>query len=363
MLAFVLAFVASFVATFLIIRSSTVHGHLSHDHDEGPQKIHAAPVPRIGGIGIVVGVVTGLGVLALRQGVSPAFVGLLGACAAPAFVGGVTEDFTKQVSASRRLLITAFSAFLGAWLLDGVIRRTGLAWLDTHLAQSWGLGCLLAVFAICGVTNSVNIIDGFNGLSSMCVTIMLTAIGFVAFEVGDYTLVACCAACAGAVLGFFAWNFPAGLIFLGDGGAYFIGFVLAELGVQLIGRNAAVSPMFPLLVCIYPVFETVFSIYRRRFIRKVSPGVPDGVHLHHLVFKRMMRWTVGREDAKLLTRRNSMTSPYLWALCLFSVFPAVLFWDETLPLVLCIVGFGVLYSYLYWRIVRFRAPRWLTRKP
>ena len=65
------------------------------------------------------------------------------------------------------------------------------------------------------------------------------------------------------MLGFFVWNFPAGLIFLGDGGAYFLGFYVAELAILLLHRNPAVSPMFPLLLCIYPVFETLFSIYRR----------------------------------------------------------------------------------------------------
>jgi len=163
----------------------------------------------------------------------------------------------------------------------------------------------------------------------------------------------------GAVLGFFAWNYPAGLIFLGDGGAYVLGFLLAELALLLLGRNPRVAPMFPLLVCIYPVFETVFSIYRRRFIRRTSPGVPDGVHLHHLIFKRLLRWTVSRKDARALTRRNSMTSPYLWALCLTSVAPAVMFWDDNGVLFVCIVIFAGVYSLLYWRIVRFRTPRWL----
>ena len=85
------------------------------------------------------------------------------------------------------------------------------------------------------------------------------------------------------MLGFFVWNFPAGLIFLGDGGAYFLGFYLAELAILLLHRNPEVSPMFPLLLCIYPVFETLFSIYRRkcaarpagRHARRRPPAQPD----------------------------------------------------------------------------------------
>jgi UDP-N-acetylmuramyl pentapeptide phosphotransferase/UDP-N-acetylglucosamine-1-phosphate transferase len=117
--------------------------------------------------------------------------------------------------------------------------------------------------------------------------------------------------------------------------------------------------MFPLLVCIYPVFETVFSIYRRRVLQEVSPSMPDGIHLHSLVYRRVMRWAVGSNSAQALTQRNSMTSPYLWLLCMFAVVPAVLFWNNSLVLGGFIVLFGLVYITLYWRIVRFKAPRWL----
>jgi hypothetical protein len=124
-------------------------------------------------------------------------------------------------------------------------------------------------------------------------------------------------------------------------------------------RNPTVSPIFPLLVCVYPVFETLFSIYRRRFLRAVPPSMPDGIHLHSLIYRRVMRWAVGNRSAKALTRRNSMTSPYLWLLCMMSVVPAVLFWDNTLALAAALALFGVSYVVLYWRIVRFKAPRWM----
>jgi UDP-N-acetylmuramyl pentapeptide phosphotransferase/UDP-N-acetylglucosamine-1-phosphate transferase len=96
----------------------------------------------------------------------------------------------------------------------------------------------------------------------------------VAFQVGDTADRALALAGIGAVLGFFLWNFPAGLIFLGDGGAYFLGFYVAEVSILLLVRNPEVSPLFPLLVCIYPVFETLFSIYRRRSCAPCRPACP-----------------------------------------------------------------------------------------
>jgi UDP-N-acetylmuramyl pentapeptide phosphotransferase/UDP-N-acetylglucosamine-1-phosphate transferase len=218
---------------------------------------------------------------------------------------------------------------------------------------------LVTMFVVTGVANSVNIIDGFNGLSSMCAMLILGAVAYVAFQVDDVSVMWLALAGVGALLGFFVWNYPAGLVFLGDGGAYFVGFYVAEVSILLLHRNPQVSPMFPLLACIYPVFETLFSIYRRRVLRDQSPGVPDGIHLHSLIYRRVVRWAAGAREAKSLTRRNSATSPYLWLLCMCAVVPAMLFWDSTAALAGFILIFSVGYTVLYWRIVRFRSPRWL----
>jgi UDP-N-acetylmuramyl pentapeptide phosphotransferase/UDP-N-acetylglucosamine-1-phosphate transferase len=281
-------------------------------------------------------------------------------CGVPAFGAGLLEDFTKKVSPRYRLLATALSAGLAIWFLDAAITRTDIPGMDWVVGYGAG-SALLTAFAVAGIANSVNIIDGFNGLASMCVVIMLAALAYVAFQVGDPVVGTLAVAGIGAVLGFFVWNFPAGLIFLGDGGAYFLGFFVAELSILLLVRNPEVSPLFPLLVCIYPVFETLFSIYRRRFLRDVPPSMPDGIHLHSLIYRRVMRWAVGNKGARSLTRRNSMTSPYLWLLCMLSVVPATLFWDNSLLMTIFLAMFGFTYIGLYWRIVRFKSPRWMVR--
>lgn len=352
------AFVAS-VVTLYLIRSSHLHARGSGDHDfRGPQKFHARVVPRIGGIGIVVAYVAAMAFVGWRhRGWLEMVLNLL-VCSLPAFAAGLTEDFTKRVSARLRLIATAISAALGGWLLDATIVRTdipGLDWIASHPVG----GILLAVFVVAGVANSVNIIDGMNGLASMCVVLMLSGLVYVAVQVGDMTLAAFGIAAVGAVLGFFLWNYPNGLIFLGDGGAYFLGFVLAELGILLLYRNSAVSPLCPLMICFYPVWETIFSMYRRRVIRKRPMGAPDGIHLHSLIYRRLMRWAVGSQDAAMLTKRNSMTAPYLWIMCAVSIVPATLWWDNTAALAASMLLFSLVYLILYWRIVTFRTPRWL----
>ena len=329
------------------------------DHDvSGPQKFHAQPVPRIGGVGIFVGL-TGATLSMALLGPSAQLAALVLVCGVPAFAAGLLEDLTKRVRPAWRLLATALSALFAIALLGASINYTSIPGLDTLVAFPAG-AALITVFAVAGIANSVNIIDGFNGLASMCVVIMLSALAYVAYQVDDPLIGQLALAGIGAVLGFFLWNFPTGLIFLGDGGAYFLGFLVAELSILLLHRNPGeVSPMFPLLVCIYPVFETVFSIYRRKFLRAVPSSMPDGIHLHSLIYRRMLRWAVGDQSARALTRRNSMTSPYLWVLCMSSAVPAVLLFNNTLLLALVLTLFGLGYVVLYWSIVRFKSPRWM----
>jgi UDP-N-acetylmuramyl pentapeptide phosphotransferase/UDP-N-acetylglucosamine-1-phosphate transferase len=360
-----LAFAVSAALTLLIVRSSKLHAHRSADRDfSKPQKFHAVPVPRIGGLGIVLGIVAAVGALAWQGGVAPAESALLLlACAMPAFVAGLVQDFTDTITPRGRLVATAVSALLAFVVLDAALTETAIPGIDWIASFTVG-SLLLTVVTVAGIANAINIIDGFNGLASMCVVLMLTAVAYVGYQVGDPLIGVLALAGIGAVLGFFLWNFPAGLIFLGDGGAYFLGFFVAELCLLLLQRNPGeVSPLFPLLVCIYPAFETLFSIYRRAFLRAVPPSMPDGIHLHSLVYRRVLRWAVGDQSAKALVRRNAMTSPYLWVLCMLSLAPAVLFWNNTAVLACCLVLFALSYVALYWRIVRFRSPRWLRFRP
>lgn len=356
----ILSFIASLFMTLLIIRSAHAHGRLSVDHDlEGVQKFHATAVPRVGGVGIFFALVASACLALFLRPNEGMLLWMLILAAIPAFGSGLTEDLTKKVSPNRRLLFTAVSAGLGIWLVDATIVKAAIPGVDWALGY-FPVAVLVTVFAVTGVANAVNIIDGFNGLASMCVLIMLFAISYVGLQVNDVFVVTTALVLIGGVLGFFIWNFPAGLIFLGDGGAYLLGFMVAELAVLLVHRNTGVSPMFPLLTCAYPIFETVFSIYRKKFLRGGSPGMPDGVHLHMLVYKRVMRWAVGSREAQSLTNRNSLTSPYLWLLCLTSVVPAVLWWNNTAILASFLLLFAMSYLLLYWSIVRFKTPRWLV---
>lgn len=375
MIALAIAFLTSLVITLLALRYQHLHGHLSADHDLlGIQKFHAVPVPRIGGVGIYLGILSG--VLAKYWEGDPAAIPIswLLACALPAFGAGLIEDLTKRVGVRERLVATAISAILAGIFLDAWLTRLDVAILDSLLPHpkidlafktleiTGLLSILVTAFAVAGVANAFNLIDGYNGLAGVVAIMSLFGLAFVADILGDRIVLIAALAVVGAIAGFLIWNYPNGLIFLGDGGAYCVGFLVAELSLLLVTRNPQVSPWFPLLLSFYPIFETIFTIFRRVFISRSNPGLPDAAHLHQLIYRRLVRWAVGSRCPKELGKRNAMTSPYLWVMSTLAVIPAVLFWNNTRAL----IGFSILFVFtyilLYFSIATRKHPRWLIIK-
>ncbi len=358
MFSFFVSFVASALLTLLIIKQARLHGPALDADFRSVQKVHLHAVARIGGLPIFAAVLLSGAISIWRVPAMYSWLCYLMLCAAVAFVGGIVEDYTGNVSAMRRLLLTMAAAALGYVLLDARLDRIDFPYGSWRLIY-WWMVLPLTVLAVAGIANAINIIDGFNGLASVVTICMLMSLAYVAGQVGDVFVLVAALTVAGATAGFLIWNYPVGLIFLGDGGAYLIGFMLGELALLLVMRNDQVSTWYAALLLIYPAFETVFSAYRRLFLRGKSPALPDGIHLHSLIFRRIVQWAVGRKDARALMRRNAMTSPYLWMLSLMAVIPATIFWKNTGVLIFFCLLFVVSYVWLYARIVRFKSPRWL----
>ncbi|ARP92250.1 glycosyl transferase [Bordetella genomosp. 9] len=357
-----IAFLVSAAITLLTLRYGHLHARYTADSDmTGVQKYHVRPVPRVGGIALVVAMLVVAGAAAWREPALLKPLLLLLLAGMPAFLGGLAEDLTKRVRALVRLLLAMLAGALGYYLLDAAVVRLDIIGVD-WLLQFWAISLVCTMIAVGGAANAINIIDGYNGLAAVVSAMILAGMAYVSYYLGDRLLVVASVGMMGAIGGFLIWNYPRGLIFLGDGGAYFIGFMIGELSVLMLYRHPEVSAWFPLLLCIYPVFETLFSIYRKRWLRGRSPGVPDGVHLHMLVYKRLVRWAIGSTEARHKIQRNAMTSPYLWVLSSLAVIPAVLFWQYEYVLMGFVALFSIVYLLLYRTLVRFATPRWLMVK-
>ncbi len=357
-----LAFLATLVAALGAIRWAA--SHRTEYALNKPQRFHSGNVSRLGGVAVFIGLTTSWGAGRLTTWLGDPsslhldvwlfwwWVALL-----PAFVGGLIEDVTQRLAPRHRLLLSACTALLAVGLLGLRLPRLDLPWLDaTWISMPW-LGVLVALLAVAGLPHAFNIIDGYNGLSSMVAVIVCLALAHVALQVGDRGLAAALVSLAAATGGFLVWNYPRGLLFAGDGGAYIWGVVIAFASLSLVQRNPDVSPWFPMLLLMYPVWETVFSIYRR-VVRGVSPGVADALHFHQLIYRRIVRRVLDDDAARRMLRRNSRTSPYLWAFTLVTVVPALLFWRHTWILMAFCVVFVISYIFAYMAIVRFKVPNW-----
>lgn len=351
--------VVAFTVGGLIVVSERWHGKITGDYDlDKPQANHSRATPRVGGLAVVAGSLAGLLVLGPSNMTLTWLWPVLFIAAMPVFFAGLLEDLTKDVGSGKRLMAAFISAAIAWWLLGGV-SRVGLSWADWVLSF-WPISLVFTMIAVGGCTHALNIVDGMNGLAGMIATLMAVSLALVALQVQDVPIFVIATALASATLGFLVWNFPFGRVFLGDGGAYFLGFMLAELAVQLVVRNPSVSPFYALAVLFYPVFETLFSIWRRRFKRGVPVDQPDALHLHQLVFRRLVRVTFSRDRRHAVPALcNAMASPYLWVLALIGLVPATIWWDNAWALCASLAVFAGVYIWLYSRLVSWRRPRWL----
>lgn len=343
--------VTSFVATLLatgLVRYFSMQHSFGHDKDEGVQKFHTQTTSRLGGVGLIVGVFVAIALSVKTMPEVASLSGWLLIASMPVVVGGLVEDLTHRVSPGMRLSLAMASSLFVLFVLNIGVSRTDIFWIDYLLTlQPIFIG--LTIVVVSGFINATNIIDGFHGLASGTIALVLLGLAALAYQASDWTLVNLCLMTCAIVLGFFCWNWPFGKIFLGDAGAYLLGFWTIELGLLVVNRCTSISPMAPLLVGLYPIVETLFSMYRRKFVRSHPMGHPDSLHLHTLLFRRVVS-------------HNYAVAPYLWLLTIVNGAMAVYFARSTSALLGIMLLFAVSYVLLYAQLVRFRTPLFLLKE-
>ena len=335
----------------LILLTKGWHGPVTFDTDVGPQKFHQKATPRIGGTALFLGFWAAIPFAApsTRELLVP--LGLWGALA---FFAGSGEDLWKKTRPALRLMATAGAALLFCLHTGYRVTRLELPIADEFLVIPF-ISIAFTVFAIAGLMNAVNIIDGFHGLASGSVILMTGALGIVAAAAGDDQLCLAAAVVVAILLGFLTFNFPFGHLFLGDGGAYVSGFWLACLAVMLPQRNPEVSAWLSFLIVVYPVIETMYSIFRKTVRRRRSPLEPDGLHLHMLVHR-----SFARSISQVLRRPrliNPITSMLLWCFCLPGLLIAIAVPDQQVWLIAGVALQVTLYAAIYRWALAFRSSR------
>ena len=264
------------------------------------QAAHSRPTLRIGGLGILLGVLAGTLALSFDPELL-SYASLLLVSAIPLILAGFAEDLGFGVPPKLRLGAIALSALLCASFLPATVSSLGVPGVDALLAF-YPLALIFTIFAASGVTNAFNLIDGLNGLASFTAVTTSVALSALALIAGLAHLQTFYGMFAVVTLGFFILNYPFGKLFLGDGGAYLLGHCLVWGGVTLANQVSGLSPFAILLIFFWPIADTALAIWRRA--RLSSPADrPDRLHFHQLVMRFLEIRLLGRN-------RRTLANPF-----------------------------------------------------
>jgi len=293
-IAAVAALIVSLVSIFFVLMFTRRFGLF--DPVEA-RKVHTGNVPRLGGIGIILGFVAGLVVYTLVSGGSFDFrVWALILGSALVFVMGVWDDL-KPWRARVKLLVQVAAA-LTVIAAGYVFKTLRIAGLGTPVELGW-FGYVLTFCWIIGVTNAVNLIDGIDGLAGTVSVLAALTFAYIFRLGGNGDALMICLILAVSISGFLAYNLPLprAKIFMGDGGSQFLGFILAVLPL-IPGRDGrvGVNVLFAAAVLMIPIFDTIAALWRRTREGR-SFFEPDKFHLHH---KLMMLGFSSRQSLFIL---------------------------------------------------------------
>jgi UDP-N-acetylmuramyl pentapeptide phosphotransferase/UDP-N-acetylglucosamine-1-phosphate transferase len=259
---------------------------------------------------------------------------------------GFLDDLKGGINPIFKLFLTIIAAAITSTLIGFHAIETSSFLLNQfiHAYPIWNN--FLFILIIISSMHSANMTDGFNGLLSMN-TIMILLSYIIIFKIThDIEGIMISIFLIAAIFGFFFLNYPKGKIFLGDSGAYLLGFFVAALGVKVIS-NQSVSLFYLPCVLGYLAVEIIFSFVRKKFIRKTSPFQSDRSHLHMLIYGRV----TPRIENKV--RMNSNTSHYLWALNSLPVLYSTFFYNRVIFLLAGFAAFTLIYTLYYIRLIRF----------
>ncbi len=273
-LAFAIALMASLLLTVPVRQLALRVGMVDHP---GPRKVHLAPMPLLGGLAMYCGVILALFIAMPSAARAQSFGIFLGAT----LVGlvGVMDD--------GGLLNHQVKLFLGmpAAALILLVSGVRVQFFETFRPGSNAIlaDSLLTILWVVGITASFSIFDHMDGLCAGIAAIASFFFAVYAYREGQSLVLTLAAAVLGASLGFLIWNFKPAKIFMGDGGAMLLGFLMATLGAKIHFENLhhRISWMVPLLILGVPIFDTLLVIIsrsRRGFLPFATPGKDHASH-------------------------------------------------------------------------------------
>ena len=269
------AFIISFAATPIVKSFAQKVGAIDVPGEE--RRVHDHPIPRMGGLAIFLGFIFSV---LLFADINRQMQGILLGCVIIVATGAI--DDIISLNAWVKLFMQILAAVVA--VLHGVeinVLANPALWSSKEYLILGALSIPVTILWIVGITNSVNLIDGLDGLAVGVSTISSLTMLIIALVVSDSSVAIVLAALVGACVGFMPYNLNPAKIFMGDTGALLLGYVLATMSILgLFKFYAVVSFAVPLLAVAVPLFDTVFAFCRRLF-KGQSPFHADRGHFHH----------------------------------------------------------------------------------
>lgn len=271
LIAFFVSFLTVLIITPFVIKLAHKIGATDKPNN---RKVHQKIMPRLGGLGIFIGVVAGYFATGLyNERITGIIVGGI-----IIVILGVLDD-KYELSAKWKLI--------GQLAAAGIIVMTGLRieYISIpFVLESFHIGWLaipLTIFWIVGITNAINLIDGLDGLAAGISSIAIATIAVLAFIAGKDLILILSLIVLGSTIGFLFYNFHPAKIFMGDTGALFLGYCIAVFSLLGLYKSVTLfSLVIPIIILGVPVFDTAFAIIRR-LLNKQPISAPDKSHLHH----------------------------------------------------------------------------------
>lgn len=313
------------------------------------QASHNRPTSRVGGLAAITALLIGVCFVADKLVVCIVFSSI------PIFIAGFLEDLGYRIRPIYRFNAGFLSAVIAIFLTGLWLDDVDITILTPFLAFPF-IAIPFTAFASTGVVNSINLIDGVNGLASGIITVIGSALCIISLSVGEVGLAIFCIILVGSIFGFFIWNYPRGLIFLGDAGAYTYGHFLVWVAISLASKYPAISSWAIFCIFFWPIMDTVAAILRR-YLKRSSINQADYMHFHQLVMRAMIIYSNGRIPKKLA---NPVSTIIILPFCILISVLGVLFLESnyrSLLTVICATFLFFFSYYLLFLIARSKAFR------
>ena len=290
------------------------------------QASHNKLTSRVGGLAAIIALVIGVFFTADQ------FIFFIVLSSIPVLVAGGLEDLGQNIKPVYRLNAGVVSGFIAIYLTGLWLDNVDLEILTPILSVPLIAICFTA-FASAGISNSINLIDGVNGLASGVIMLIGLALCIISFSVGEPGLGTFCIILVGSILGFFIWNFPKGLIFLGDAGAYTYGHLLVWIGISLITKHPEISAWAIFCLFFWPIMDTVAAIIRR-CLKRSSINQADYMHFHQLLMRAVIIFfgsKISKESA------NPISTVIILPFCILITFLGILFLESNFLAMLTVI--------------------------